>query len=95
MNDTQHPLWFKRRRYGYGWTPVTWQGWLLVCLLLLTAVGGAIILLTVQYSNVLLWAYLNAVIVMVVLVLILAYRYGPSPKWRWGKKPTDDSKLDY
>ena len=22
--------WFKRRRFGWGWTPVTWQGWLTV-----------------------------------------------------------------
>lgn len=20
-------LWFKRRTFGYGWTPVTWEGW--------------------------------------------------------------------
>ncbi len=20
--------WFKKRRWGYGWTPSTWQGWL-------------------------------------------------------------------
>lgn len=32
-------LWFKRKTYGWGWVPVTWQGWLLtfgyVALLLL------------------------------------------------------------
>ncbi len=20
--------WFKRKTYGWGWTPVSWQGWL-------------------------------------------------------------------
>jgi len=20
--------WFRRKRYGYGWTPNTWEGWL-------------------------------------------------------------------
>ena len=24
------PVWFKPKRYGYGATPVTWQGWALV-----------------------------------------------------------------
>jgi hypothetical protein len=23
-------LWFKAKRYGWGWTPVTWQGWVAV-----------------------------------------------------------------
>ncbi len=22
--------WFKRKRYGWGWTPATWQGWLII-----------------------------------------------------------------
>ena len=24
------PIWFKRKTYGYGWTPATWQGWLII-----------------------------------------------------------------
>lgn len=23
-------FWFKRKRYGYGWAPSTWQGWLVI-----------------------------------------------------------------
>jgi hypothetical protein len=21
-------LWFRARRFGWGWTPITWQGWM-------------------------------------------------------------------
>lgn len=21
------PRWFRKKRFGYGWTPATWQGW--------------------------------------------------------------------
>ncbi|HYC83050.1 MAG TPA: hypothetical protein VEB60_00680, partial [Candidatus Paceibacterota bacterium] len=28
--DNPQRLWFKRKLYGWGWTPVTWQGWLAV-----------------------------------------------------------------
>lgn len=28
MNEKK--LWFKRKRYGWGWTPSTWQGWLII-----------------------------------------------------------------
>jgi len=23
-------LWFKAKRYGWGWTPACWQGWLVL-----------------------------------------------------------------
>jgi hypothetical protein len=26
---TEKRAWFRRRTFGYGWTPVTWQGWLI------------------------------------------------------------------
>ncbi len=27
MRDTAKQYWFKRKQWGWGWTPVTWQGW--------------------------------------------------------------------
>ena len=30
INDNPQKLWFKRKLYGWGWTPVTWQGWLVL-----------------------------------------------------------------
>ena len=24
------PRWFRRKRWGYGWTPCTWQGWVVM-----------------------------------------------------------------
>src|SRR5262249_35313254 len=29
MADRPTPTWFRRRRIGFGWRPVTWQGWLI------------------------------------------------------------------
>ena len=31
--------WFRRKRWGYGWTPVTWQGWLVVALFVAIALA--------------------------------------------------------
>ena len=31
-------LWFKAKKYGYGWYPATWQGWLVI-LVYLTILG--------------------------------------------------------
>ncbi len=32
-------LWFKAKRYGWGWTPVTWQGWLVIAVYVIFLVG--------------------------------------------------------
>ena len=28
IKDNPEGYWFKRKLYGWGWTPATWQGWL-------------------------------------------------------------------
>ena len=32
LKDNPKNYWFKRKLYGWGWTPATWQGWLLTFL---------------------------------------------------------------
>lgn len=89
MAERNNQHWFKRRRYGYGWTPVTWQGWVWVSVLLVVVIGGAIVLATNPYSNTLLWLYLTAVVTAVIALLIITTAKGPRPRWRWGKKAND------
>lgn len=38
--NIQKKLWFKRKTYGWGWTPVAWQGWLVIVLYVLFIVSG-------------------------------------------------------
>ena len=33
--------WFRRKRFGIGWTPATWQGWLIT---VVVAVGAIAVL---------------------------------------------------
>lgn len=30
IRDNPHGYWFKRKPFGWGWTPVKWQGWLVI-----------------------------------------------------------------
>lgn len=39
-------LWFGNKRYGYGWVPNTWQGWMLVGIYGIVATAS-----TIWYSN--------------------------------------------
>lgn len=97
MNDTSKKYLMKRRRYGYGWIPVTWQGWLLIVLQLAIILVAATFLPTkpVQPSTSELIRFLVLVGCAIASLLIMSSFAGPRPKWRWGKKPTDNPDEDF
>ncbi len=72
-------LWFKAKRYGWGWTPSTWQGWIILSLFALV-IGYQVAVLMKAYSL----TRLIMVFVTVVLLLIICYLKGEKPRWRWG-----------
>ena len=43
--------WFKARRYGWGWTPVTWQAWSLLAAYLIVVGGSTLVLLPATKSE--------------------------------------------
>lgn len=78
-------LWFKARLFGWGWTPVTKEGWLvtLVFVFLVFLLGRRAEYLTSQ-SDIL----LHFVLPLALLILILlgiCYKKGERPRWRWGR----------
>lgn len=98
MNDDKNQsYWFKRRRYGYGWTPVTRQGWLTVLLFLVVVLSSAVITIKDTPRNTFTtqsFIFLGFLAIAIVLVVIISLMKGPVPKWRWGNKPTDNSDED-
>lgn len=89
--------WFKRRRYGLGWIPVTWQGWLTVVVFLVIVIGGAFLLPPKNSKNAsaAVVLYILAVLAALNFFIAISLRKGPVPKWRWGKKPTDNQNKDF
>ncbi len=78
-------LWFRRKTYGWGWTPSTWQGWVVIAiyvLLILPIFSG-------KNSN---YASLNDLLLRSILpfiiltsgLIFICYKKGESPKWQWG-----------
>ena len=35
-------LWFKAKMFGWGWYPITWQGWLITILYVISIINPAI-----------------------------------------------------
>ncbi len=79
--------WFRPKRYGYGATPTTWQGWA-VTLGTVAAMVAVTLLLRLTFRS--FWA-LAAVLAFDVLALIalahVSYRKTDGEwRWRWGDR---------
>lgn len=84
------PLWFRAKRYGWGWTPATWQGWAII------AVYAAILLLWAAYllanpgvprrwHGAAVWIGVAPVLVLSAALVAICWIKGERPRWRWGK----------
>lgn len=79
MVNKENKLWFKAKMYGWGWTPCSWQGWIL---LLIWAVFFVFSMKTLDHE------WLKNLIVVFLLtagLIYICYRKGEKPCWRWGK----------
>lgn len=79
--------WFKAKTYGWGWYPVTWQGWLVIVGFLILDFGNAYRLDLMQkelVQRVAVELILETLFLVVVLIAI-CYMTGEKPGWRWGK----------
>lgn len=95
LRDNPQHYWFKRKIWGWGWIPATWQGWLV------TLVYIALILFIVfsreeavagdpdSGSNFLVFAL--PIIVLTAAFIFTAYKTGEKPKWQWGLPKDKDN----
>ncbi|MEK7586103.1 MAG: hypothetical protein AAB477_02645 [Patescibacteria group bacterium] len=83
-------LWFKRKRYGWGWTPSTWQGWLVLIVYLVAMVKSSILVDIYSHSGSdTLIGYALPFILFTTILIIICYKKGEAPKWQWGKSDID------
>jgi hypothetical protein len=78
--------WFKPKRYGYGATPITWEGWALTLGIVLVMVGVSLSLRLNTHS---LWALaallaFNA-FALGVLAFVSHQKTAGEWRWRWGR----------
>lgn len=86
--------WFKRRRFGYGWIPTTWQGWLTIIVFAFPVIGDAFTLPKNPTHHQMAQFFLVLFVDLALLIFIIIVT-GPKPHWRWGKKDTDNPSEDF
>jgi hypothetical protein len=86
-------IWFKRKTYGFGWTPSTIEGWLTIAVYAMLLVLIFCILGKDSSSETqMITDHAFVVIVLTALLIVVCYIKGETPRWQWGKK--DDVQKD-
>jgi len=95
VNDNPKGYWFKRKVWGWGWTPVTRAGWLTTIVFIVLVIWNAMRLDAIEQSGGdVVVAAVSQTVALVVLLMVIAFWKGESPKWQWGfpkKKETEES----
>lgn len=79
--------WFKNKTYGWGWTPASWEGWLVLAIYVAGNAGAFIAFDQSPHElNDVLMSFSPYLLVSTAALIYICYRFGEKPVWRWGKK---------
>jgi hypothetical protein len=83
-------LWFRAKRYGLGWYPVTWQGWAVVLMYVFSITALATYMNNHEHSvSDFLMSFFPILYIQTVFLIIICYAKGEKPGWRWGNVNKD------
>ena len=83
-------LWFKAKRYGWGWYPCSWEGWLTILLWVFLFVLINAVFKNDFTTKTLIYRFVFIFVSLFILIYI-CYKKGEKPYWRWGG-PRDEDK---
>lgn len=90
MKDNK--LWFKARRFGFGWYPATWEGFVVI--------GVYLIVLIALFWGVpddapliVIWPRMLILGMATILLIAISYKKGEKPGWRWGGKKRTENEV--
>lgn len=89
LRDNPQGYWFKRKLYGWGWTPVTWQGWAVTLLFVGFVVWNGITFgaraeAGVEPTQKEFIDFFIRIGMAVLALFVIAWKMGESPRFMWG-----------
>lgn len=94
MKGRKRKLWFRAKTLGWGWYPITWEGWLVT--LIYSVVFAFSLIVFIGFAPAALQggaAFLPGFLILFSWLMLLTasllkicYMYGEPPRWRWGKE---------
>ncbi|MEZ4103999.1 MAG: hypothetical protein R3B60_01800 [Candidatus Paceibacterota bacterium] len=84
LKDNPEGYWFKRKVYGWGWTPATWQGWAVTGVFVILVILFALTIDENSSGKELVFTLFLPVTLLTLTFLRIAYKKGEKPRWQWG-----------
>jgi len=84
LKDNPNHYWFRRKVFGWGWTPATWQGWLVTAVFVALLLAFALTIDENSSGREIVFTFLLPIVLLTVAMIRIAYRKGEKPKWQWG-----------
>lgn len=83
-------IWFKRKTYGWGWYPSTWQGWVVVIVYILFMLGLGLTLDENSSPKEINLMFILPMLIATTALITISYKKGEKPRWQWGEKKGDE-----
>lgn len=80
LKDNPQGYWFKRKLYGWGWTPATWQGWVVILLYIVVVILAALGVEETMSEKGILIKFILPVIIATYFLVRICYLKGESSK---------------
>lgn len=77
-------IWFKRKIYGWGWYPATWQGWVITLLYVVLALALGFTVDESASPRDVAFTALLPLLILTTLFITVVYKTGETPRWQWG-----------
>ncbi len=78
--------WFKAKKYGWGWQPSSWQGWLVLILFFGFSYWRFWQIDLTDSASQSLRPFLFELLGLVFVLILICVRTGEKPHWQWGDK---------
>ncbi len=76
-------LWFKAKKYGWEWVPITWEGWLVILAWFLLVIGY-LKFIEKGFEEAPSIRHFIFIFISVFVLIYICYKKGEKPHWRWG-----------
>jgi hypothetical protein len=77
-------LWFKKKAYGWGWTPCNAKGWISILIYTILTLVYPIYseASSIKFN---MFFYILSLTFLTIALIILCYKLGEKPTWQWGE----------
>lgn len=84
LKDNPEGYWFKRKLYGWGWAPATWQGWAVTFVYVAVSIFFVLTIDETSPNSEVAFTFFLPFVLLTIMFLRICYKKGEKPKWQWG-----------